>query len=81
MARVVSVFLPTLPTDRIRRADPSLSVEAPLVVIARSGSKRWISAADQVALKLGLRVDMPAAKAQALVQGLIMIDADPAADL
>ncbi|MEY9199423.1 protein ImuB [Sinorhizobium fredii] len=81
MARVVSVFLPTLPTDRIRRADPSLSVETPLVVIARSGSKRWIAAADQAATKLGLRVGMPAAKAQALVQGLMMMDADPVADV
>ncbi len=69
MARVVSVFLPKLPTDRIRRADPSLSVETPLVVIARSGSKRWIAAADTAAIKLGLRVGMPAAKAQALVRG------------
>lgn len=51
------------------------------MVIARSGSKRWIAAADQAATKLGLRVGMPAAKAQALVQGLVMIDADPAADL
>ncbi len=81
MARVVSVFLPTLPTDRIRRADPSLAVETPLVVIARSGSKRWIAAADLAATKLGLRVGMPAAKAQALVQGLVMVDADPASDL
>ncbi|WP_434713607.1 DNA polymerase Y family protein (plasmid) [Rhizobium sp. YTUHZ045] len=81
MARVVSVFLPTLPTDRIRRDDPSLSVETPLVVIARSGSKRWIAAADLAATKLGLRLGTPAAKAQALVQGLMMIDADPAADL
>ncbi|MBX4899426.1 MULTISPECIES: Y-family DNA polymerase [Rhizobium] len=81
MARVVSVFLPTLPTDRIRRTDPSLSRDTPLVVIARSGSKRWIAAADRAALKLGLRVGMPAAKAQALVQGLTMINADPVADL
>ncbi|EJC83338.1 nucleotidyltransferase/DNA polymerase involved in DNA repair [Rhizobium leguminosarum bv. trifolii WSM2297] len=51
------------------------------MVIARSGSKRWIAAADRAALKLGLRIGMPAAKAQALVQGLVMIDADPAADL
>lgn len=81
MARVVSVFLPTLPTDRIRRTDPSLSPDTPLVVIARSGSKRWIAATDRAALKLGLRVGVPAAKAQALVQGLMMIDADPVADL
>ncbi|PDT79709.1 nucleotidyltransferase [Sinorhizobium sp. BJ1] len=65
----------------MRRADPSLSPDTPLVVIARSGSKRWIAAADRAALKLGLRVGMPAAKAQALVQGLTMINADPVADL
>ncbi|MQX07568.1 DNA polymerase Y family protein [Sinorhizobium fredii] len=65
----------------MRRTDPSLSPDTPLVVIARSGSKRWIAAADRAALELGLRIGMPAAKAQALVQGLVMIDADPAADL
>ncbi|RUM08323.1 Y-family DNA polymerase [Rhizobium chutanense] len=81
MVRVVSVFFPTLPTDRIRRANPSIPVETPLVVVARSGSKRWLSAVDVDAAKLGLHVGMAAAKAQALVQGLHMIDADPAADL
>ncbi|MGO7242871.1 DNA polymerase Y family protein [Rhizobium ruizarguesonis] len=81
MVRVVSVYLPTLPTDRIRRADPSIPVEAPLVVVARSGSKRWLSAVDANGVKLGLHVGMPAAKAQALVQGLRMVDADPTADL
>jgi protein ImuB len=80
MARVVSVFLPTLPTNRIRRAHPSLSPDTPLVVIARSGSKRWLAAAHRAALKVDLRVGMPAAKAQALVQGLTMINADLAAD-
>ncbi|MCO6180880.1 DNA polymerase Y family protein [Ciceribacter sp. RN22] len=81
MVRVVSVFLPTLATDRVRRADPSLPVETPLAIVARSGSKRWIAAADKAALQHGLHVGMPAAKAQALVQRLMMIDADPAADL
>ncbi|MEZ2127678.1 MULTISPECIES: DNA polymerase Y family protein [unclassified Sinorhizobium] len=80
MARVVSVFFPTLPTDRIRRADPSLPPDVPLVVIARSGSKRWVSAADMNAARLGLHVGMPAAKAQALVQRLIAVDADPRAN-
>ncbi|MGO7661619.1 DNA polymerase Y family protein [Rhizobium ruizarguesonis] len=81
MARVVSVFFPTLPTDRIRRADQSIRAETPLVVVARSGSKRWLSAVDANAAKLGLHVGMAAAKAQALVQHLQMVDADPAADL
>ncbi len=40
-----------------------------------------MAAADRAAFKLGLRVGMPAAKAQAMVQGLTIVDADPAADL
>lgn len=39
-----------------------------------------MSAADAAARKVGLHVGIPAAKAQALFQGLRMIDADPAAD-
>ncbi|MGR9128918.1 Y-family DNA polymerase [Rhizobium leguminosarum] len=80
MPRVVSVFFPTLATDRIRRADPSIPVDGPLVVVARSGSKRWLSAVDANAARLGMNVGMAAAKAQALVQCLQMFDADPAAD-
>lgn len=49
-------------------------------MIAKSGSKRWVSATDAAARKAGLRVGMAAAKAQALFQGLLMIDADPVAD-
>jgi protein ImuB len=49
-------------------------------VIARSGSKRWVSAADAAARKVGVRVGMPAAKAQAIFRDLMIIDADPAAD-
>ncbi|WP_165504987.1 Y-family DNA polymerase [Rhizobium leguminosarum] len=80
MPRVVSIFFPDLPTDRIRRADPAIPVEQPIAVISKSGSKRWVSAADAAARKAGLHVGMPAAKAQALLRAPRMIDADPAAD-
>jgi protein ImuB len=80
MPRVVSIFLPTLATDRIRRADPGIAPETPIVVVARSGSKRTIAAIDVTAAKAGLRVGMPAAKAQAMISGLHMIDADPEGD-
>ncbi|MCE6077676.1 Y-family DNA polymerase [Agrobacterium vitis] len=80
MTRVVSIYLPDLPTDRIRRADPAIPVEQAIAMIARTGSKRWVSAVDAAAKKAGVRVGMQAAKAQALFQGLLMIDADPAAD-
>ncbi|MDH6270195.1 protein ImuB [Rhizobium leguminosarum] len=80
MPRVVSIFFPDLPTDRIRRADPAIPVDQAIAVISKSGSKRWVSAADPAARKAGVHVGMPAAKAQALFQGLLMIDAALAAD-
>jgi protein ImuB len=55
-------------------------VDPPLVAISKSGSKRWVSAADAAACKLGLKLGMPTSKAQAIVANLTMIDADPAAD-
>ena len=55
-------------------------VEAPLVLTGRDGTRRVILALNAAARRAGLRVGMPAAKAQALVPGLILRDADPAAD-
>lgn len=49
-------------------------------MIAKSGSKRWVSAADAAAKNAGVHVGMQAAKAQALFRGLTMVDADPVAD-
>lgn len=80
MPRVVSVYFPFLTTDRLRRGVEAVPVDQPLVVISKSGSKRWVSAADRNALTLGLRIGMPASKAQALVANLTMVDADPVAD-
>ncbi|EJC80242.1 nucleotidyltransferase/DNA polymerase involved in DNA repair [Rhizobium leguminosarum bv. trifolii WSM2297] len=80
MTRVVSIYLPDLPTDRIRRTDPSIPPEQGIAVIAKSGSKRWVSAADDAARKAGVRAGMPAAKAQAIFRDLMMVDADLVAD-
>jgi protein ImuB len=55
-------------------------VEAPLVLTGRDGRRRVVLALDAAARHAALRTGMPAAKAQALVPGLIMRDADPAAD-
>ncbi len=82
MTRVVSLFLPTWSTDRLRRkaggaAPPS---EAPLVLINREGSKRLVVAADAAAQATGIFVGMPAAKAQVLVPGLVVSDAEPVED-
>jgi protein ImuB len=82
MTRVVSLFLPTWPTDRLRRKadDAAPPPEAPLVLIGREGSKRVVVAADVAARAAGLYTGMPAAKAQVLVPGLMLRDADPVED-
>jgi protein ImuB len=82
MQRVVSLYLPTWPTDRLRRmaGGEALPAEAPLVLIGREGTRRVVTAANAAATGLGLHAGMPAAKAQALVPGLIVRDADPAGD-
>ena len=82
MTRVVSLFLPTLSTDRVRRksGDAAPPVETPLVLVGRDGRRRVVLAADAAAQAAGLRVGMPASKAQVLVPGLIIQDAAPAAD-
>ncbi|MDH4992472.1 DNA polymerase Y family protein [Aquamicrobium lusatiense] len=82
MARVISVFLPTWPVDRLRRktGDAAPSVEAPLVLVGRDRNRRIVTAADSAARALGLRVGMPVTKAQALVPGLAIEAAAPKAD-
>src|SRR5262249_35498262 len=82
MRRVVSLFLPTWSTDRVRRTLGSAAppAETPLVLIGREGRRRVVRAADAAARRAGLRIGMPATKAQALVPGLIANNADPAGD-
>jgi protein ImuB len=56
-------------------------LKAPLILKGSDGRRRVVTAADRAALAAGLRVGMPVAKAQALVAGLIIHDADPEADM
>lgn len=82
MPRVVSLFLPTWSTDRVRRilGDAAPPPDTPLILVGRDGRRRVVLAADAAARRVGLRVGMPAIKAQALVLGLVIMEADPAAD-
>ncbi len=50
------------------------------MVVARSGSKRTVAALDAAAFKAGARIGMPAAKVQAMISGLHLVDADPSGD-
>jgi protein ImuB len=81
MRRVISLWLPSLPTDRLRRSgavppDPA----APLVTVSRLGRHRALAAVDANAARLGLRPGMAVAQAQAMVPGLSTHNAEPAAD-
>jgi protein ImuB len=65
---------------RRRLADTAPPPETPLVLVGHEGRRRVVLAADAAAQRAGLRVGMPATTAQALVLGLIVKDAEPAAD-
>ena len=81
MRRVVSLWLPFWPTDRLRRhAYSALPVEAALVTRDHDGRRMVIAAADAAGRALGLRPGMPLAHAQAMVPALSIVDAVPAVD-
>lgn len=82
MSRVTSLYLPNWPTDRLRRKMGAAAPDAslPLALVGQTGRRRDVVAANVAAIKVGLRVGMPATKAQALVKELVIHHADPAAD-
>ncbi|HKM61827.1 MAG TPA: DUF6504 family protein [Acidisphaera sp.] len=80
MRRVVSVFLPTWSTDRIRCRTADARADAPLVTAAHDGRRRVVAGADRAARALGIRPGLPLAQAQARVAGLVIEEADPAGD-
>src|SRR5271166_3328016 len=89
MRRVVSVWLPLWPTDRLRRPGKDWPgkegprkdgpPDSPLVTAAHDGRRRIVAAADRAAAARGLRAGMKLAQAQAMVPGLTVIEADAAA--
>ena len=76
MRRVISVWFPAFPTDRLRRPESDQENTQPRIVVAG----RAVVAVDAVAAGLGLRPGMKLAQARALVPGLSVHDADPAGD-
>jgi protein ImuB len=76
MRRVVSVWFPTLPTDRLGQPEQSRGASPPVI----TATNRIVVSANQAATDLGLQPEMKVAQAQALVPGLQVCDADPAAD-
>jgi protein ImuB len=82
MRRVVSLWLPTWPTDRLRKQDalPDAAPEGALVTTIHDGRKRVIAAVDAIAAQSGLYPGMPVAQAQTLVPELTVLEARPEDD-
>src|SRR3984885_13289259 len=78
--RILAVWLPRLPTDRLqRRARPSAD-KKPLVIAAKMENALRLSAVDAHAAKLGLSPGMALADARAMIPALDVAAADEAAD-
>lgn len=80
MRRVVCIWFPTWPTDRLRRQTDAPPPDRPLVTALRDGSRRVIAMADTAARAAGLVPGMAVAHAQAIVPGLAIVEADPPGD-
>ena len=81
MRRVVALFLPTFPTDQIRRRNGGAPArELPMVTAIQEGNRRVLASVDDAARKLKLACGMTVAHAQTLVPDLIVEDAKPEED-
>ena len=82
--RILSLWLPRLPTDRIQRqlardiAAPADN--SPCIVVVKQNNALQISALDDAATHLGLEVGLPLANARAICPHLQVFDADELAD-
>ena len=88
--RILSLWLPRLPIDRIKRqlmraqrnvaqAEHQTS-DDPSIVVAKQNNALQIYALDDAAARLGLAIGLPLANARAICPHLRVFDADEAAD-
>src|SRR4051812_48413535 len=81
--RILSLWLPRLPTDRIkpqRSRNAAPANPAPCIVVAKQNNALQIYALDHAASRLGLDVGLPLANARAMCPDVKVFDADEAAD-
>src|SRR5689334_12979317 len=80
--RILSLWLPRLPVDRIKRAlpDDAPADNTPSVVVAKENNALVIYSLDDAAARYGLTIGLPLANARAICPDVLVYDADPAAD-
>src|SRR3984893_16508601 len=85
--RILSLWLPRLPIDRIKRqlarsnaAPAEQNFDDPCIVVAKQNNALQIFVLDDAAARLGLEVGLPLANARAICPQLRVFDADEAAD-
>jgi protein ImuB len=83
--RILSLWLPRLPTDRIKRQllrdNGEPANDQPSIVVAKQNNALQIYALDDAAVRLGLEVGLPLANARAVCPDVQVFDADEAADV
>jgi protein ImuB len=79
MKRIVSLWLPNWPTDRLNRRRP-LPAETPVVTVEEIGGRALIVAPNTVAAAGGILPGLSLADARALMPGLAVFPADPSGD-
>jgi hypothetical protein len=81
MRRVISLFLPRWPSDRLRRVSRDLPARGkPLVTALMHGQRRILASVDDAAARLGLTCGMTVTHAQSLVPDLCVVNATPEED-
>ena len=78
--RILALWFPRLPADRLIRKNGGAPFEAPLVVSGKIGNALHVHALETRAARLGLYKGQPLANARAMVQPLKIVPADEPAD-
>ena len=81
MRRILSIWLPHFPLERLRRDEPDAVPDGALFALAASeGSRLTVSAATPAALAAGIRTGLGLADARTIAPALLSRPAEPARD-
>jgi protein ImuB len=78
--RILAVWLPRLPTDRLQRRASATRGEKPLVVVAKIDNALRLTAVDRKAAQVNLAAGMTLADARAMIPEFDAVEADEPAD-